>query len=38
MADYAFRTMEDRLGIEKLWTSGKTPSMATAPESPEKIV
>ena len=25
MADYAFRTMEDRLGIEKLWASGKTP-------------
>lgn len=25
MADYAFRTMEDRRGIEKLWESGRTP-------------
>lgn len=25
MADYAFRTIEDRREIEKLWESGKTP-------------
>ena len=25
MADYAFRTLEDRQKIEKLWEAGKTP-------------
>lgn len=30
MADYAFRTLEDRQKIEKLWGSGKTPKEISA--------
>lgn len=30
VADYAFRTMEDRLEIEKLWEAGKVPKEIAA--------
>ena len=30
MADYAFRTLEDRQKIEKLWVDGRTPKEISA--------
>ena len=31
MADYAFRTLEDRQKIEKLWVDGRTPKDISVP-------